>query len=459
VYAVKRFCDPNKQVAAINYFNLIISGFEEYCADFEEVPVGDLAASKKFIDSHDIPGIRAVDDKTLVITSDTKNYDTLSILALNFVSPLPAEVVSKYVGDSLELRQDYPSSGPYEIAEYQPGKQLVLTKVKDYDHAGDPARKAYVDRIEVDFTANSEDAVVQKIASGEADLSLYLQSPPIGTIQQYSSSKSPYIHTSTGAGSGFIALNTNPKVKTKASEALRDLKVRQALAYAVNKANVAQVQGGKEVAVPTGQIILSNQLGYEKTDPYATEGSKGDPAKAKALLAEAGYPDGLTLNAVYRPTGLVESVATTVKSDLARAGIDLNLTKLSPDQAYSYVQDEKNPWDVFILNPGFAPDWQGDGTRMILGGWLNSTGSPCGPGNVHAICYDNPELNELTAQAFASDDPGPLWAQADALAAADLPWIPLVEQKKVVITSERLRNWTWANVPVNADITNVAVQE
>lgn len=459
VYAVKRFCDPNKQVAAINYFNLLISGFEKYCSEFEKVPVGDLAAAKAFIDAHDLPGITAPDDKTVVITSDTKNYDTLSILAMNFVTPLPEEVASRYVGDSLEFRKNFPSSGPYEIDTYEPGDRLVLTKVKDYNHAQDPARKAYVDTIEVDFTANSDDAVVQKIQAGEADLSLYLPTPPVATIQQYSRSNSTQLHSSDGMGASFAVLNTNPEVTTPASDALRKLKVRQALAYAVNKPHLVQVLGGDLVAKPLSQIVISNQLGYEPVDPYATDDSAGDPAKARALLAEAGYPNGLELNTIHRSSAQAEAVATTLKEDLAKAGITLNLRKLSPDQSYSYVQNVKNPWDLQIAVPSFAPDWQGDSTRMLLGGWLNSDGAPCGPGNPGAVCYDNPKLNALAAEAFASDDPGPVWAKADKLVSADLPWIPLVELRKVTITSDRVRNFTWANVPVNPDITNVSVAD
>src|SRR6218665_1641182 len=72
VYGIKRFCDPNKQVAAINYFNLVLSGFVDYCKEFSKVPTGDLAATKTFIDAHEISGVSAPDDKTLVIRSDTK---------------------------------------------------------------------------------------------------------------------------------------------------------------------------------------------------------------------------------------------------------------------------------------------------------------------------------------------------------------------------------------------------
>lgn len=456
VYAIKRFCDPNKQVAAINYFQLAFSGFSEYCERFAKVPAGDPAKSKAFIDGNEISGVSAPDDKTLVLRSDTKNYDFLSILSMNFVSPLPEEVASKYVGDSLEFRKNYPSSGPYQIGGYEPGRSLVLKKVAGYDHAADPARKAYVDQIIVDFTTNSEDAVVQKIQSGDADLSLYLDVPPLTTIQQYQSQNSPNLHVSNSGSANFITFNARPSVTSPGAKALREPKVRQALAYAVNKANLVQAQGGKIAARPLGQIITSTILGHEPFDPYATPGSAGDPAKAKQLLVEAGHPQGLKLDAVYSVNAQNETIAVTLKADLAKAGIELDLIPIPAAQFSAYLQDAKSRWDV-SLSGTFAPDWQGPSTRMLLGGWLNSDAAPCGTGNVHAICYKNPELNKLAAKAFPSDDPGPIWAQADKLVSADLPWIPLFEKRKVAITSDRVRNWTWSSLATHADITNISV--
>jgi peptide/nickel transport system substrate-binding protein len=109
-----------------------------------------------------------------VIRSDSKNYDFLNILSMNFVSPLPPEIASKYFPDSAEFRKNFPSSGPYYVDSYQDGQKLVLKKANSFKPESDEARKAYVDEIVVDFTANSEDSIVQKIEAGEAELSLYL---------------------------------------------------------------------------------------------------------------------------------------------------------------------------------------------------------------------------------------------------------------------------------------------
>ncbi len=458
VYGIKRFCDPNKQVAAINYFNLVISGFVDYCKEFAKVPTGDLAATKAFIDANEISGVSAPDDRTLIIRSDTKNYDFLNILSMNFVSPVAPEIASKYFPDSLDSRKNLPSSGPYYVDTYDQGQKLVLKKAANFKPESDQARKAYVDEIVIDFTANSEDSVVQKIITGEADLSLYLDIPPVATIQRYISQKSPNIHVTNSGSANFITFNQRPEVKSEGAEALRNIKVRQALTYAVNRQHLVQTQAGSIGAVPLTQIITSTILGYEPFDPYPTPDHAGDPEKAKALLAEAGYPNGISFDAIYRANAQFEAIAVTLQQDLEAAGITLNLTPIPLTQWYAFIQDPKSRWDV-SLGSTFSPDWQGPSTRMLLGGWLNSDAAPCGTGNVHAICYSNPELNKLAAQAYPSDDPGPIWTKADQLVSADLPWIPLFEKRKVVITSDRLANWVWSSLAVNADITNIALKQ
>lgn len=456
VYTIKRFCDPNRQVAAVNYFNLAFSGFESYCKGFSKVPTGDLAAVRKYIDTHDIAGVSAPDDKTLVLRSDTRNYDFLNILAMNFVTPLPEEVASRYFPDSQGFRSNFPSSGPYYVQSYTSGQQLVLARVPNYNRAGDPARHAYADRIVIDFTSNSEDAVVQKIQTGAADLSLYLDVPPLATLRTYQLQQSPQLHQSNSGAADFIVINARPEATGPGATALRKLPVRQALAFGVNKAHIVQTQGGTIAAEPLGQIITSTTLGYQKFDPYATPQDRGDPKKAKALLAQAGYPDGLSFDLAYRANAQFSAIAVTLKEDLAASGIKLNLLPIPPTQFLAYLQDPKSRYDLALAQ--FAPDWQGPSTRMLLGGWLDSDASPCGKGNNYAICYRNPQLNALAAKAFPSDSPGPIWSEADKLVSADLPWIPLFEKHRVAITSDRVANWVWSSLAVQADVTNIALR-
>ncbi|MBN3453870.1 ABC transporter substrate-binding protein [Mycobacterium sp. DSM 3803] len=456
VYAVKRFPDPNAQVSAITYYNALFEGFKEYADEFAKVPTGDLAAVKNFIDSHDISGLKAVDDKTLQLTLTQPASDILDILTLNFVTPLPEEVVSKYFADSLEFCKNYVSSGPYYIESLDPGKQLTLAKVPEYNAAGDP-RKAYADKIVFDTTVSSADAVSQQLQTGTADIGLYVRAFPANVIAQYKKTDPEHLHASASGSAIFISQNNPADPKTPAQQAFKDLRVRQAFNYSLNRADVVRGLGGPDSAIPSNEILTSTIVGYTGKNPYPTPEDKGDPDKAKALLAEAGKP-GLTVNVAYRNNPEFEKIATSVQTSAARAGINVKLTPIAADSwgafdAFLGDKTKLDQWDLAITN--WTPDWQGNSARMTLGGWLDSDFAPGGTWN--GVTYHNPRLNEAVNRAFAAQDPTADWQEANTIATEDLAWFPLIERVKTVPTSDRVTNWTWQSLGNNADITNIAV--
>jgi peptide/nickel transport system substrate-binding protein len=456
VYAVKRFPDPNAQVSAITYYNATFAGFKEYADEFAKVPTGDLGAVKTFIDSHDISGLKALDDKTLQLTLTAPTSDILDILTLNFVSPLPEEVVSKYFADSLEFRRNYASSGPYFVESYDQGKQLTLAKAPGYNSDGDP-RKAYADKIVFDTTVASADAASQQIETGTADIGIYIRAYPANVIAQYKQRDPDHLHSSASGSAVFVSWNNPARPRTPAQAALKDLKVRQAVNYSLNRADVARGLGGPDSAIPSNEILTSTIVGYNDKNPYPTPDDKGDPDKAKALLREANQPN-LTLSVAYRNTPEFEKIATSVQTALQRSGITVRLTPIAGDSwgAFrAYLAEEKNldQWDLAITN--WTPDWQGNSARMTLGGWLNSDFAPGGSWN--GVTYHNPALNAATAKAFAAADPTADWQEANRIASADLAWFPLIERVKTVPTSDRVTNWTWQSLGNGADITNISV--
>ncbi|VDR24852.1 ABC-type oligopeptide transport system, periplasmic component [Raoultella terrigena] len=214
--------------------------------------------------------------------------------------------------------------------------------------------------------------------------------------------------------------------------------------------------GWKNRALPLGQIITSTLLGHEPFDPYATTDSKGDPEKAKALLKEAGLADGLTLDLVYRANNQFSTLAVILKEDLARSGIRLNLIPVPPPQFMPYLQSPENRWDLALGQT--SPDWQGPATRMLLGGWLNSDASPCGPRQRLRHLLQQRQAEPVSEAGLRLDNPGPIWQEADRLVSADLPWIPLFEKRRIAVTSERVTNWTWSSLATQADITNIALK-
>lgn len=456
VYAIKRFPDPNGQVSAITYYNALFDGFTEYADEFAKVPTGDLNAVKQFIDTHDIRGVKALDDKTLEIKLTRPASDILDILTLNFVSPLPEEVVSKYFADSLEFRQNYVSSGPYYIDSYDQGKQLTLKKVENYNAEGDP-RKAYADEIVFDTTVASADAASQQLQTGTADIGLYIRAYPANVIAQYKQADPDHLHKSASGSAVFLSWNNPEQPATPAQAALKDLRVRQAFNYSLDRADVVRGLGGPDSAIPSNEILTSTIVGFNDENPYPTPEDKGDPEKAKALLAEAGQSD-LTVNIAYRNTPEFEKIATSVQNSVQRSGITVRLTPI-PGESWgtfsSFLGDKTKlgEWDLAITN--WTPDWQGNSARMTLGGWLDSEFAPGGTWN--GVTYDNPDLNAAVNRAFAAEDPTADWKTANEIATKDLAWFPLIERVKSVPTSDRVSNWTWQSLGNGADITNISV--
>lgn len=458
VYAIKRFPDPNTNVSAITYYNNLFEGFQEYADAFAEVPVGDLEAVQAFHDENEISGVTALDDYTLELKLTKTSNDFLDILTLNFISPLPEEIVSNYYADSLEFRQNYVSSGPYYISDYQPDQRLELTRVEDYDSeaVGDP-RAAYVDVIDIDTTADSADAVAQKIQTGEADASLYVRTFPAQVVETYQSTQPENLYTSASGSAVFVSWNNSGNPETEGQEALTDLTVRQAFNYTLDRGDIVRGMGGDSAAIVSTEILTSTIVGYNDENPYPTEEDRGDTELATQLLQESGY-DSLTLSLAYRAEAEYEKIATSIQASAEAAGITINLVPVSGGWGAlnAYLSDPANnaQWDLAITT--WSPDWQGNSASMTLGGWLNSEIAPGGTWN--GVTYDNAELNEITAQAISAEDPTELWQQANQLASEDLAWFPLVERVKTIPTTERVTNWTWGSLGNGPDFTSLSVQ-
>lgn len=117
------------------------------------------------------------------------------------------------------------------------------------------------------------------------------------------------------------------------SKPLADLRVRQAINYALDRPTLAKAALG-DYGVPTTQVSVEGADGYS---PDAASKYAYDPAKAKALLAQAGYPDGFTLPTVAIKFAGIDTMAQAIKNQLQAVGIRVQLTTVS--DANNYVAD------------------------------------------------------------------------------------------------------------------------
>jgi peptide/nickel transport system substrate-binding protein len=435
VYALGRMYDSKTPSSGQPYANFV-KGAE------------DFGAGK----ATSISGIRAVDDQTLEITLVKPAADFLSILSMSFFAPVPQEEASKYAVGSA-YSQHVVALGPYMLEKYDPGKSITFVRNPNWDPATDPLRKAWVDRIEVTEGATAE-AATQAIQRGDADMTLNLD-PPVASLTQLSTDPSLKNNFTTKPNGcvEYMPLNVNPK-----AGAISNVKVRQAINYALDKESLRRTRGGPLAGSITSQILPSTQFGYEKYDLYPSPNSQGDVAKAKQLLTDAGYPNGLTLNYVGSSTGYGPAFTTAVQASLARVGIKLNIKTF---QGFSIYYDSllfpAKRVEHQIGDAEWCPDYPGDGARSwFLPLFYSKSILPAANNNMAE--YSNPEVDAMIDTALSELDNTKRaqdWAALDKRIMQDAPWAPWLETNEPFIWSKRLQNWTYSPWHHNADMTNV----
>jgi ABC-type transport system substrate-binding protein len=452
VLGFKRLCNPVQPTGAMGYYVGVIRGMKEFCDGFAKVPAS-IQAIKSYVMGHEVTGLQA-SGNSITITLLQPAGDFVNILALPFSSPAPVETLD-YLPDSPQFRQHFVSDGPYKVTKYVAEKSITLARNPAWKKSTDKVRAAHVDAISI-VEGSDEGPVQQQLEAGTADMSwdTYVPTAEIPGLQ---ARKDPNLAlVSNGNTNPYIVINT---LSPNAGGALKKLKVRQALNYAVNKKAVIQVLGGPALNAPLGQILTPPILGYKKIDPYATPDSAGDPAKAKALLAAAGYPNGLDLVYLYRNKGKAPAIAATMQAELKKSGIRLKL-KVVPNADF-YTQHLSHPaatkagdWD--LAAPGWNPDWQGNAARSFLVPLLD--GRHCEEGTTNYNCYNNPAVDALIDKALAESDPAKvadLWHQADVLVMNDAPWVPITTSLNPLYHASRVGGWHYFGLSNNGDITNV----
>jgi peptide/nickel transport system substrate-binding protein len=436
IYAIERQFDPRSKTHSPNPYASLIKGVSEYAA-------GKARA---------ISGMQAIGDNVLKITLREPASDFPSILTMPFFSPVPERYAARY-----QLGEDYArhliASGPYALAKYTPGQRIELVRNQNWKPDSDPLRKAWVDRVEVTIGAN-EAAIQDAIEQGDTDLNLDLTAPPNADLQRLSKS---------GDLQGQSAVKTTGCVRYLTlqtdSGPTTNLLVRKAINLAVDKRALVLELGGAFAGEPASTILSPTLGGYQKyPDPYGTTDSRGDPIAAKALLSQAGYPNGVTLTYVGPSTGKGPAALNALQTSLAHAGI-----RLEPKQYPGYTvyteslqrQSKKDEHQVGLAR--WCPDVPGNGARSFIGVLLDGRKITPTANNNYGD-YNNPAVNAMIDQAYATEDPvrrNSLWGEIDRKIMEDAPWVPLIDERQTYFWSARVKQWRFSPWISNPDITNL----
>jgi peptide/nickel transport system substrate-binding protein len=453
VRGVKRTCNPVQPFGGLPDYADLIVGFQSFCDGFAKVAKTP-AAIAAYIDKTPVAGLTAKDDQTVVFTLTHPASYFVDMLTLPSFSPAPKEW-DAYLPASPELASHTISDGPYKIDSYTATKNITLSRNPAWDPASDPIRKAYVDKVVINETV-SQDSIQQQLQTGtpSADIEFDSFVPP-SQLPALIAKKDPQLNLGEGSSSNpYLVFNT---VSPSNDKAMQKKEVRQALSFALNRTNIIQVLGGPKIAPPLTHVLPANIVGGEQNfDLYPN-----DPTKAKQLLAQAGYPNGLTLKMLYRNASEGQSKAfQTVQQDLSKIGVKVvGVPSPNADFYTKYLQvptvAKRGVWDIAIA--GWGADWYGDAALSFFKPlYFGEAAYP--PIGSNFGFYNSPTTNALIEQASTAktqQEAKDLWAKADHQVMEDAVFFPITNQLNPNYRASQVNNAVYIPAFQNFDPANI----
>ncbi len=329
-----------------------------------------------------ISGLAAPDPYTLKATLTEPYPGFLNVLSIPAGYVVDPAVIHQFHAENKDFGVHAVGSGPFMLKDWVQGQKMDLVRNPKFWNPDVPA----ADAVHIDLGV-SPDVALLRIEKGQADL----MGDAIPSAQFASVVSDPKLSQlvthRTNIGVYMIAVN----VKTKPFD---NLKVRQAVAYAINKLHAVRFINGRGTVAT--RIIPPSMPGFGSVQP---ELYPYNPAKAKQLLAAAGYPNGFSTTMGVPDSVYETRMAEAAINDLAQVGIKITFKKVVtegsaspslPMQAYHWLLDYPDPAD-FI--DGFTSCVSAVNGGSNVGYYCNSAldnlankarGMPLGPARVAA---------------------------------------------------------------------------
>jgi len=339
-----------------------------------------------------IESVEVVDDYTVRIRLSSPYIPLLDKLAALKQGFIVSQKAVEEFGE--DIATNAIGTGPFVLETWDPANEIVLTANPDY-YAGPPTLQRIV------FTPIEElTTLTVALESGDVDI---IEVTDATTYQQLLNNPNVTVVQSPSFNRVSIGLNTTV-------EPLDDVRVRQALAYAIDLDTIID-ELLKDVAVRAYSFLGPLDFGYTEDIPIYNY----DPERARQLLAEAGYEDGFELTAVYpvgAASGILHKCFTAIQGYWADIGVTLNLETPDTTAAISAMA----------------------GGNIALGG--ATTSRPPEPDYVLSVYFDEQgawnyihyDIQDLLERGRSETDPEArraIYEEIQRKIAEDVPAIPL----------------------------------
>jgi len=347
-----------------------------------------------------VSGIKVINNTTLQFTLTEADRTFLDIMAIPNAAAVPPKVIAK---DSATFGLHPVGDGPYIIQSYIPGREIVMVKNPHYF----AANSVSINQIDVTLGLNYTTEAL-RVENGSADVMLD-NLPTNVYLGVYNNPRfKPYFHSFTSIEDNYVALNMKKAPFT-------NLLVREAAAYAVNRAQVLRSISG------LGSVLTQIEApGMPGFDP-SVKALPFDPAKARQLLAKAGYPGGKglpTITFADATDGYTAgpNVAQVIQQDLQQVGFKVQIKLMAPGEFLSTIGQYPMTMGIYGLD---YPD-----PYDLIASQFSCSEIAAG-NNWQYFCNPKIDTQLQASLALPLTKAIPVYRKMQAQILGQFPWIPL----------------------------------
>jgi ABC-type transport system substrate-binding protein len=364
-----------------------------------------------------VAGFKALDEGTLQIDLVQPQSSFLNILTMEFCDVVAKEWCEKW-GDK-QIGRHPLGTGPFAFDHWTVGQEVVLKANPSYWDAG----RVYLDKLQFVLSYTPETAFL-KLQRGDVDI--LGDNLPAADIPRMTHDPSwkPYVLSAPLIATQNLFLNVGIKP-------FDDLRVREALSWAVNRDKLVKLLSGSARAL--WQVYPEGMPGYVAGKKYYGY----DPQKAKELLSAAGYPDGFSTTIWTDNVDPRPKLMQSIQNDLAEIGVMADIKSMS-NQTYSAFAS--TPKTCAMGPSGWWMDYPDPSDWMAL----YSKGAAV-KGGTNCTFWWSPQLEKMMVEAEKIQDSEARIAEYDKIQDYIMSQAPYVSMYQPVMTtmhSKRLGGMT-----------------
>ncbi len=377
-------------------FDLALTGGPTYIQQWlADTPQFDTRFDFKSNKTALAPGLSTPDEKTLKLAFAKPHCDLPFATSLPATAPVPA---AKDTG--VDYDKQPVASGPYKITKNTAGVEITMERNANWDPATDAVRHQYPDRFVWSFGPDPITQTNRIIADSGADQTAVSWSGVHPSLMAKVVGD-PALRSRT-----IQSPTPSHNTLTINNQRVTDLKVRQALNYAIDRDGLIKILGGETAGRPVTTLMPPATIGWKDYDAYPA-GRNGNPDKARDLLG--GKKPDLVLAVADSTFG--QEVSIHLRANLEKAGFKITVKAVPADSFYDETKKKDNPWDLYLGS--WAADWPSGASILPVlydGRAIKDSGSNNGTSYLNAPAL-NAEFDRTLA--LPTEQQGAEWGRLD----------------------------------------------